>query len=215
MLGPPASGKGTQAELLAEKAGLPSASTGAMLRQERHSGSALGIEAEKWTKEGKLFPDDLAMRVVEHWLNAGRWDGFLLDGFPRTLGQAVAFDQMLAARGIKDDLLVLQLDLSDEAIKARVADRLTCRDCGATYGASFHKLAESDPCPACGGTLERRGDDTSSALENRLAQYRDLTLPVCEYYENSGRLRRIDASLSRPVIHQAILDAAGVGVEAQ
>jgi len=207
MLGPPASGKGTQAELLAEKTGLPSASTGAMLRQERLAGSELGIEAEKWTKDGKLFPDDLAMRVVKHWLDSGRWDGFLLDGFPRTLGQAETFDQLLEERGIRDDLLVLQLDLPEAAIMARVADRLTCQDCGATYGASFHKLSEKDPCPACGGHLERRGDDTSAALENRLTQYRELTLPVCDHYRSSGRLCTIDASQTREVIHQAILDA--------
>lgn len=212
LLGPPASGKGTQAELLAERFGLPSASTGAMLRQERAAGSDLGLEAEKWTREGKLFPDDLAMRVVIHWLDDGRWDGFLLDGFPRTLGQAKAFDDALAEHSLKEDLLVLQLDLSEVAIRERVADRLTCRDCGATWGATFHKLNESMPCPACGGTLERRGDDTTEALDNRLAQYQDLTLPVCEFYKKSGRLIAIDASQSREKIHTAIIAAVEQGL---
>lgn len=204
MLGPPASGKGTQAELLIEKTGLPSASTGAMLRHERHIGSELGIEAEKWTREGKLFPDDLALRVVSHWLDAGRWNGFLLDGFPRTLGQAEAFDVLLSERGYADDLLVLQLDLSESLIRRRVADRLTCRDCGATYGTTFHNLTENHACPDCGGTLERRGDDTHAALEIRLQQYKDLTLPVINYYDQTNRLRRIDASVSREAIQKAI-----------
>jgi len=207
LLGPPASGKGTQAELLADRLKLPAASTGAMLRQEREAGSELGLEAEKWTREGKLFPDDLALRVVKHWLDADRWGKFLLDGFPRTLGQALAFDDALDSHRLKDDLLALQLDLAEGAIRARVADRLTCSDCGATYGAAFHKLDESKPCPECGGMLERRADDTSAALENRLSQYQELTLPVCEFYQSSGRLVKIDASQSREAIHEAIMTA--------
>ena len=179
-----------------------------MLRQERSAESELGLEAEKWTREGKLFPDDLALRVVKHWLDGGRWEGFLLDGFPRTLGQAQAFDDALFAHGLKDDLIVLHLDLVESAIRARVADRLTCCDCGATFGAAFHKLDESRPCPACGGMLERRADDTSAALENRLSQYRELTLPVCEYYQASRRLVKIDASQSREAIHEAIMTSA-------
>ncbi len=207
LLGPPASGKGTQAELLAAQLKLPAASTGAMLRQERATGSDLGLEAEKWTRDGKLFPDELALRVVKHWLDAGRWDRFLLDGFPRTLGQAQAFDDALLAHGLKTDLLVLHLELAAAAIRARVADRLTCRDCGATYGGAFHKLDDLTPCPDCGGLLERRADDTSAALENRLSQYRELTLPVCDYYQASGRLMKIDASQSRETIHDCIMAA--------
>lgn len=207
LLGPPASGKGTQAELLAEKLALPAASTGAMLRQERAAGSELGLEAEKWTRDGKLFPNDLALRVVQHWLDGGRWEGFLLDGFPRTIGQACAFDEALEKHGLRDQMLVLHLDLAEAEIRARVADRLTCQSCGATYGARFHNLDESMPCPVCAGKLERRNDDTAAALDNRLSQYRDLTLPLCDYYKNSGRLIRIDASQSREMIHAEIMAA--------
>lgn len=214
LLGPPASGKGTQAELLAERLGIASASTGAMLRHEQTIGSELGREAEQWTKAGKLFPDSLALRVVISWLDEGHWGGFLLDGFPRTVGQAEEFDKHLTSRNLHDEVIALQLDLDEESIRARVADRLTCRDCGATWNAKFHNLDVSMPCPACGGTLERRGDDTTSALDTRLTQYRELTLPVCDYYAASNRLIRIDASQSREAIHADILEAIDEEVDA-
>lgn len=182
-----------------------------MLRHERATGSALGHEAEQWTQKGLLFPDELALRVVLHWLDGGRWDGFLLDGFPRTLGQATAFDSALEARGLAEDVLILQLDLSEDQIRSRVMDRLTCRKCGATYGATFHHLDAATPCPVCQGALERRKDDTMEALEQRLVQYRDFTIPVCEFYTKSKRLVAIDASRTREEIHRSVCDAVMQG----
>jgi adenylate kinase len=123
------------------------------------------------------------------------------------LGQAQAFDENLTKHGLADDVLVLQLDLSEDKIRERVQDRLTCRACGATFGAKFHQLEESSPCPVCQGQLERRNDDTMEALEQRLVQYREYTLPVCDFYAKSHRLIAIDASQTREEIHRSVCEA--------
>ena len=161
MLGPPASGKGTQASLLGAAFGIPHTSTGAMLRAERERATPLGIEAELYTSKGLLFPDDLAMRVVSAWLE-GRVR-FILDGFPRTLGQARAFDSLLEARSMPLDAVYL-LELSEVEIRERMLGRLTCGKCGSVYNQAFHRITTSDPCPRCGDALERRNDDTEEAL---------------------------------------------------
>jgi len=206
LLGPPASGKGTQAERIATRYGIPSASTGAMLREERSRGSALGREAEAWTAAGRLFPDEMALRVVRHWLDVHGSESFLFDGFPRTLGQARAFDDELSKINVKLDG-VLHLRLSDDAIRARVASRITCTNCGATFSAILHQVTEGDACPDCGKRLERRGDDTMDALEERLTQHRALTLPAVEFYRASGRLTEFDAAEDRDVVFQKICEA--------
>lgn len=201
LLGPPASGKGTQAALLAATFGMPNTSTGAMLRAEQAKGSPLGEEAARWTKEGKLFPDDLALRVVWHWINGH--DRFILDGFPRTVGQAEAFDQGLAERGLHLDQVYF-LDVPDSLVKQRMSTRLTCTSCGAVYNESFHDVSLSTPCPNCGGALARRADDTDTALEQRLLQYRELTLPVVEHYRALNLLTRIDSSPERYEVYMAL-----------
>ena len=130
LLGPPASGKGTQAALLSATFGIPAASTGAMLREEKARGSAIGAEAERWTHEGKLFPDELALRVVWKWLDNRR--RFILDGFPRTLGQAQSFDDGLEERSLPLDVVYF-LNLSDELARERMTSRLTCFQCGSVF----------------------------------------------------------------------------------
>ncbi|GAT34850.1 adenylate kinase [Terrimicrobium sacchariphilum] len=201
LLGPPATGKGTQAALLSATFGIPAASTGAMLREEKARGSAAGIEAAKWTDRGMLFPDDLALRVVWQWID-GR-NRFILDGFPRTKGQAETFDTGLKDRGLDLDVVYF-LDLPEEVIRERMCSRLTCTRCSAVYNETFHKVTAETPCPACGSPLARRADDTHEALDSRMAQYREHTLPVVEHYRATGLLKTIDARPGRDAIFQTL-----------
>lgn len=197
LLGPPASGKGTQAALLSATFGIPAASTGAMLREEKARRSRLGAEAERWTIQGKLFPDELALRVVWKWLeNRGR---FILDGFPRTLGQAESFDEGLEERNMPLDVVYF-LNLSDELVRERMTSRLTCSRCASVFNEKFHDVTTDTPCPRCGGDLVRRNDDTDEALDHRLAQYREHTLPVAHHYREKGLLKEVDVTAGRDAV---------------
>jgi adenylate kinase len=197
LLGPPASGKGTQAALLSATFGIPAASTGAMFREERARGSQLGVEAEHWTVGGKLFPDELALRVVWKWLdNRGR---FILDGFPRTLGQAESFDQGLQERDLPLDVVYF-LELSDELVRERMTSRLTCKSCSSVFNQKFHNVTAGSTCPKCGGELVRRNDDTDDALDCRLAQFREHTLPVAHHYRDKGLLKEVNVKPGRDAV---------------
>ncbi|MGA7881414.1 MAG: nucleoside monophosphate kinase [Terrimicrobiaceae bacterium] len=197
LLGPPASGKGTQAALLSATFGIPAASTGAILREERARGTDVGIEAESWTAQGNLFPDELALRVVWKWLDHRH--RFILDGFPRTLGQAKSFDQDLEARRLPLDVVYL-LNLSDALVRERMTSRLTCLSCASVFNEKFHDVTAGAPCPRCGGELVRRADDTEEALEHRLAQYREYTLPVAHHYQSNGLLKEVDVTAGRDAV---------------
>ena len=194
LLGPPASGKGTQADRIASAFGVPHVSTGALLRSECARGTSLGREADEWTRKGLLVPDELAVRIVTTWMQSNG-PRFLFDGFPRTVGQAENLDASLAAMKAPLDLVVL-LEVPDDEIRRRILDRLSCMKCGATYAAALHGHAVGDPCPRCGSPLVRRNDDTEETLAQRLDVYRRMTLPVVAYYRenSSGILHRIDAS---------------------
>ena len=203
LLGPPATGKGTQAALLSAAFGIPAASTGAMLRAEKTRGSEVGREAEKWTNHGLLVPDELALRIVWQWMD--KRTRFLFDGFPRTLGQAESFDAGLNERGLPLDAVYL-LDLPEEIIRNRMVSRLTCSGCGAVYNESFHHITGASPCPACGAALSRRSDDTNEALDQRMAQYREQTLPVAGHYQKKGLLKQVDASPGRDAVFNALYE---------
>jgi adenylate kinase len=197
LLGPPASGKGTQAALLSATFGIPAASTGAMLREEKARGSEIGAEAERWTIQGSLFPDELALRVVWKWLDSRR--RFILDGFPRTLGQAESFDHSLEERRLPLDVVYF-LKLSDQLVRERMTSRLTCSNCASVFNEKFHNVAIDTPCPKCGGELTRRCDDTNEALERRLAQFREHTLPVAHHYRGKGLLKEVDVTAGRDAV---------------
>ena len=215
LLGPPATGKGTQAALLSAAFGIPAASTGAILRAEKTRGSEVGREAEKWTNHGLLVPDELALRIVWQWMN--KRTRFLFDGFPRTLGQAESFDAGLDQRGLPLDAVYL-LDLPEDTIRNRMVSRLTCPGCGAVYNEAFHRITGESPCPACGATLSRRSDDTNEALDQRMTQYREQTLPVAVHYRKKGLLKQVDASPGRDAVFNALYEdmqveaLAGAGV---
>jgi len=203
LLGPPASGKGTQAALLSATFGIPATSTGAMLRDEKARGSAIGLEADRWTSQGRLFPDELALRVVWNWID-GR-DRFILDGFPRTVSQAESFDQGLAERRLALDVVYL-LTLPEELVRERMTTRLTCPECGSVFNEKFHNMTAGASCPKCGAALGRRNDDTPGALDERLAQYREQTLPVAGHYRSQGLLQEVDVTPGRDEVFQHLYE---------
>ena len=204
LLGPPASGKGTQADRLATKFGIPHVSTGALLRSESARGTSLGHEADSWTRRGMLIPDELAISIITTWI--GEYGTkFLFDGFPRSVGQAEYLDAALATLHVPLDLLIV-LELSQKEIRSRILSRLSCLKCGATFSERHDALCIDDSCPRCGEKLVRRNDDTVEALEKRLQIYHDLTQPVIGYYERRAPrlLHRLNAAQGSDAIFDHI-----------
>jgi adenylate kinase len=191
LLGPPASGKGTQAELIQRKFQIPATSTGAILRREAKLNTPIGREADRIISKGALAPDDMVLQLVGQWLDTHE-GGFLFDGFPRTLPQAVAFEQMLAARQTPLDVAFF-LEATESTIAFRMARRLTCSQCGKVVSLGRHVQSASDRCPNCGGKLEIRSDDNHAALTLRLEEFREKSLPLIDFYSERHLLVPIDA----------------------
>jgi len=193
LLGPPGSGKGTQASLLAEKYGIPSISTGDILRQSVKSGEELGLKANKYMDEGALVPDELVIEIVKSRIiksakNNARLrlsdckNGFILDGFPRTVAQAEALDSLL--NSLKYSLYaVINIDVKNEAVIERLSGRRTCRNCNRIYHLVSLPSKKSGICDDCGGTLYQRGDDRPEAIKKRLQVYTAQTTPLIQYYQ--------------------------------
>lgn len=189
LLGPPASGKGTQAELIREKYGIETPSVGAILRELQVAKTDLGMRAAKYTNAGLLVPDEIIIEVVQSWLE--KHDGaFVFDGFPRTTGQAEALEILLAKRGTPLDL-AFSFEVDFATIQDRVCRRMVCGQCGSIVSVGLHVTSALSLCPRCGGTLERRGDDTLETLMRRMQEYREKSEPLVSYYEARGILRRI------------------------
>jgi adenylate kinase len=176
--------------------GIPTTSTGAILRKEAKAKTPLGLEAEQIISKGGLAPDGLVMQLVEEWLESHR-ETFLFDGFPRTVEQAKAFDSVLHPYEASLDLAIA-LAVSVETIKTRMALRLVCAHCGKVVSMGRHVQSPRDPCPNCGGPLEKRSDDNDAALERRLEAYWEKTVPVYKYYGNL--LVEIDAGREAEVV---------------
>jgi adenylate kinase len=208
LLGPPASGKGTQGQMMVETWGLPITSTGDILRRESNLGTALGLETDRYTSLGQLVPDEVVIQSLATWLDANAGGGFILDGTPRTLGQATALDAMLEKRGLPlTDAVFLEISLP--TIQERVKLRLICERCGRTFRLGWQVQDAKAACPACGGTLERRKDDDPVTLERRMAAYAEKTEPLAAFYESRGLLRRIDAEQPAPKVFAQIAAALG------
>jgi adenylate kinase len=190
-LGPPASGKGTQAELISRTYQIPITSTGEILRQAAKNGAPLGLKIQGIIAGGQLAPDPLIMDVVTVWLNQCGGDSFGFDGFPRTLPQASSFDSLLAI--CHQDLdLALFIDVTEETVVQRMSTRLTCRTCGKVVTLGRHVRSKNDPCPNCGGVLGIRADDNRDALRTRLAEFRKKSLPLTDFYRERSILAVID-----------------------
>lgn len=198
LLGPPAAGKGTQAELLKEKFGFLAPSVGAMLREQKAAGTPAGLRAAEYFERGLLVPDEISIEVVRQWVSTteGPW---VMDGYPRTVRQADAFEAMLAERDTAIDLALL-IEADEAVIRDRVMHRLVCQKCGGVFRAGMHVVAPTDPCPRCGGVLGRRADDNVEALADRLSEYRTKTQPVIAWYQSRGILHRIDGNREIPLV---------------
>lgn len=197
LLGAPGAGKGTQAEKMIEAWGLPHISTGDILRKAVADGTPLGIQAKQFMDAGELVPDVVVIGLVKSRLDEPDAEkGFILDGFPRTDGQAEALDHELGAADRAIDAAI-SIDVDRDVIVRRLTSRRTCRSCGKIYSLIADPPADPNVCDACGGELYQRDDDTEATVRNRLAVYDRSTAPLVEYYRSKGVLHVIDGD--RPV----------------
>ncbi len=193
LLGPPGSGKGTQAKRLEDAFAIAQLSTGDMLRDEVAKASEVGRKADAIMRAGQLVPDDIIISLIEARLDDPKSrDGFILDGFPRTVPQAEALDVMLRTKRLKLDH-VLELEVDDEAMVTRISGRFTCAKCGEGYHDTFKQPKVAGVCDVCGGTeFKRRADDNAATVRERLKAYHAQTEPIAAYYEKQGILKRVD-----------------------
>ena len=193
--GAPGCGKGTQARILKEKIAIAHLSTGEMLRAEAAKGTPLGLEIKELIDGGNLVPDEMIIKMLSERIDQDDCkNGFILDGFPRTLPQAEVLEEMLSKKGIKLDA-VIEIQVPDEIIMERILGRYSCMTCGAGYHDKFQKPKVYGVCDVCGGTdFYRRVDDNRSTVQNRLVNYRALTYPTIPYFEKKGLLRCVDGT---------------------
>ncbi len=210
MLGPPGGGKGTQAKILSERLGIPQISTGDILREAVREGTELGKIAKKYMDEGKLVPDDIIVGIIKERLSQpDAKNGFILDGFPRTVAQAEAFDDML--KGIGESLkAVIFIDVPKEELVRRLTGRRTCSGCGRMYHVEFSPPKKEGVCDHCGKPLYQRDDDKEETIVKRLETYEAQTLPLVDYYKKKGFLVEIEGVGSIEDINRKIREAIGV-----
>lgn len=191
LLGPPGAGKGTQARILVEDRNMTQLSTGDMLREAKDSGTAMGKIVADVMARGELVTDDIVIGLIREKLEAGG-TGFIFDGFPRTLPQADALAALLAETGQTLDAVV-EMQVDDDALVARITARSTCGDCGEVYNDNTKPIPESGKCTNCGGTeFKRRADDNAESLKQRLMEYYKKTSPLLGYYYAKGQLSSVD-----------------------
>jgi adenylate kinase len=199
LLGAPGSGKGTQAEMITRHFAIAVTSPGTILRRERDLGTPLGLKADEISKQGGLVPDEIIVHLIEDWLNLHGKEGFVFDGFPRTVKQAERLDEILQKRETVLELAIW-LEVSEQTVRDRIAGRLQCRRCGFTTSLTSAGFADRPVCPYCDGPLIRRDDDDASVLETRLAEFKAKTEPLLSFYERDGALHRIDGNRDRETV---------------
>ena len=191
LVGPPGAGKGTQAEKIVAKYNVAHISTGDILRANVKAGTELGKKAKSFMDAGALVPDDVIVGMMRGRLAEDDCkNGFILDGFPRTVPQAEALDSLLAEMGIKLDGVIL-LDVDDETVVERLCGRRMCKKCGRIFHVSFKPSSTGDLCDECGGELYQRDDDKEEVIRQRLAVYHSQTAPLVDYYGKAGLLLRV------------------------
>ena len=188
LLGAPGAGKGTQAERICERFGIPAISTGNIIRESVKNGTTMGFKAKSFMDEGKLVPDDVVIGIIKERLTEPDCiNGFILDGFPRTIPQAEALDAM----GVVIDR-VISIEVPDERIISRMSGRRVCPDCGASYHLAY-KIPEKDGvCDKCDGEITQRKDDAPHTVAERLSVFHEQTEPLKAYYEKAGKLRSVE-----------------------
>jgi len=189
-LGPPGAGKGTQAKLLSQRMGFLHLSTGDLLREAVKNQTPLGKKAKEYMDRGELVPDELIVQLIEETMPK---DGnVILDGFPRTVNQALALEEMLKGKGEKISK-VLFFDVADEVIIDRLSGRRVCSKCGAVYHVKYNPPKVEGVCDLCGGSLVQRDDDREEVVKKRLEVYRKQTQPLIEFYQDRGIIYKLDA----------------------
>ena len=182
-LGAPGAGKGTQADIVSAKYGIPAISTGAIIREAIAKGTEMGLAARSYTEKGLLVPDDVVIGIIKERLTADDCkNGFILDGFPRTVAQAEALDEM----GVEIDLII-SIEVSDEDIVKRMSGRRVCGSCGASYHILYKPSKNGEQCERCGSDLSIRADDKPEVVLDRLNVYHKMTEPLKDYYKKKGK----------------------------
>ena len=200
-LGPPGSGKGTQAVRLAKETGLPHISTGDLFRENMSQNTELGQKAKGYINAGKLVPDELTLEIFyDRVKRPDAAKGYILDGFPRTIPQAEALDKYLKGKNLK----VFNLDVPDSVIMQRITGRLSCQKCGNIQHKDFSPPKVSGVCDKCGGQLTQRKDDSPETVVERLKVYHAQTAPLIDYYKKQGKLITIDAQKSPDEVFKAL-----------
>lgn len=207
LLGPPGAGKGTQAELLSEWLDIPAVSTGDLFRKAMAESTELGLQAKAYIERGDLVPDEVTVGMVQERLGKPDCeDGVILDGFPRTVPQADALEELLADIGRQLDA-ALYIQVSREELLRRLGGRWTCRDCGEVYHEIYDPPEEEGVCDKCGGELYQRSDDTPEAQEQRIKVYMEETAPLYDYYEERGKLIKIDGEQEIEAVQEDMREA--------
>jgi len=207
-LGPPGAGKGTQARELAREWGVPHVATGDMLRDAATAGTPLGREAKGYMDRGALVPDDVIIRMIaERLRQADALDGFLLDGFPRTIGQAEGLERLLKDLGQPLERVVY-FDVAEPELIRRLTGRRVCRRCGSSFHVVSNRPTQADVCDACGGELYQREDDTEGTVRNRLGVYARQTAPLLDWYRRRGMLASVPGEGPIETIRASVRGAA-------
>lgn len=210
LLGPPGAGKGTQAANIVNKYSLPHISTGDIFRANIKAGTELGKRAKEYMDKGELVPDSLVVELVEDRLSKDDTQvGFMLDGFPRTIYQAEALDEVLQGLGSSLNYVV-NIVVDPSVLVERAVGRRICKDCGATYHIKFNPSKEAGVCDVCSGELYQRSDDNEETVSNRISVYTNETAPLVSYYEKSGKLVTIDGLQDIDKVFSDIEKALGV-----
>ncbi|MBQ8899228.1 MAG: adenylate kinase [Clostridia bacterium] len=206
LFGGPGAGKGTQASAMCARLGIPSVSTGNIIREAISTGSSLGVEFKKYTDKGELVPDSLVIDMLkERIARPDCANGYILDGFPRSIPQAEALDEM----GVEIDAVV-SLEVSDEAIERRMTGRRVCPKCGESFHLVYNPPKVEMICDKCGAALVQRSDDKAETVRERLKVYHSQTEPAKAYYEAKGKLKKIDGSGNVEAITALIFEALGL-----
>lgn len=209
LLGPPGAGKGTQASGIVEKYNVPHISTGDIFRKNIKEQTELGKKVKDYLNQGLLVPDELVVEIVKDRLMQDDCkEGFLLDGFPRTVGQADALKGALKDMGCELDT-VINIDVEKEELIKRAVGRRICRDCGAAFHVNFNPSKEEGVCDVCSGELYQRDDDTEETVSKRIEVYLDQTKPLIDYYSNEGIIANIDGKKSISEVFEDIIKVLG------
>lgn len=209
MLGAPGAGKGTQAKMIAEKYGIPHVSTGDIFRANIKNGTELGKEAKQYMDQGKLVPDELTVKILlDRVAQDDCKNGYVLDGFPRTIPQANVLDEALTKLGDKIDYAI-NVDVPDENIINRMGGRRACVACGATYHVVYKAPKTEGICDVCGKELIIRDDDQPETVKNRLNVYHEQTQPLIDFYEAKGVLKSVDGTVDMKDVFAAIVEILG------